>query len=129
MPSLPPRVWPIGLKFAGSIDDTELANAYATSDVFVCLSDHEGFCAPLLEAMTAGLPIVAYASTAIPWTVGDAALLLDEKPPSLVAEAIIETLRNPTLRARMAEGRRERLDYHRPEMVQHRLLEFIEGIV
>ena len=57
------------VRFRGSVSDVVLAAHYAAADVFLCLSDHEGFCVPLVEAMAAGLPVVAYASTAIPETV------------------------------------------------------------
>lgn len=114
--------------FTGSVDDNVLAEAYASSHVFLCLSDHEGFCAPLVEAMQAELPIVAYRAGAIPGTVGRAALLLDEKPPSLVAEAIIEVVRNDALRARMAEARRERLQHHGAEAVTLRLRTYLERL-
>ncbi len=86
------------------MSEEELARHYAEADLFLCLSDHEGFCVPLIEAMWAGLPIVAYASSAVPETAGEAALLLDEKPPSLVAEAVAEALRNSALADRMAAG-------------------------
>jgi glycosyltransferase involved in cell wall biosynthesis len=116
------------VRFLGSVDDGQLALRYATADAFVCLSDHEGFCVPLLEAMTAGLPIVAYASSAVPETLGRAGLLLDEKPPSLVAEAITETLSNPALGARLAGARSEQLArYARPALVE-RLAAFVEAI-
>lgn len=114
--------------FAGSIDDTELAEAYASSDLFLCLSDHEGFCVPLVEAMAADLPIVAFASSATPGTVGQAGLVLDQKTPSLVAEAVMETLANPELRDWMAAGRQERLAFHHPDQVRSRLHPFVENL-
>ncbi len=82
------------LTITGSVDDQRLADEYAGADLFLCLSDHEGYCVPLVEAMEHDLPIVAYAQGAIPETAGRAGLLLDEKPPSLVAEAVAETLAN-----------------------------------
>lgn len=97
------------LVITGSVDDQRLADEYAGADCFVCLSNHEGYCVPLVESMEHDLPIVAYAQGAIPETAGRAALLLDDKPPSLVAEAVLETLANPRLRERMAAGRLERL--------------------
>jgi len=112
--------------FAGSVSDDEMVAAYQSADVFVCLSDHEGFCVPIVEAMQYGLPIVAYASSAIPWTAGDAALLLDEKSPSLVAEAIMEVNENPALRERMASGRVQRLAFHSREAVSDRLMAHLE---
>ena len=63
------------------LSERELAAWYADADVFVCLSEHEGFCIPLLEAMQAGLPIVAFAAGAVPETLGDAGILLDTKRP------------------------------------------------
>lgn len=115
--------------FAGSVDDDELARAYRSSDLFVCLSDHEGFCAPLVEAMSADLPIVAYSAAAVPGTVGDAALLLDTKPPSLVAEAILEVLRNEPLRERMAAACRERTAFHSIDSVGARLREYLDRLL
>lgn len=109
----------------GSIGDDALAEEYERASVFLCLSDHEGYCVPLVEAMERDLPIVAYAQGAVPETAGEAALLLDEKPPSLVAEAVIETLANEGLAARMAAGRTARLDDLALERVAGRVRDFI----
>lgn len=117
------------VEFAGSVDDDGLARAYAESDCFVCLSDHEGYCVPLIEAMAASLPIVAFAAGAIPETVGSAGLLLDEKHPSLVAEAIVEVLQNPGLGSHIAAGRRAQLAYFSPEAVADRLRGFVGDLV
>ena len=73
--------------FSG-LDDAEVAREYADADVFVCLSDHEGFCIPVLEAMANELPVVAYASSALPETVGSGGLLLPSKDPATVASAV-----------------------------------------
>lgn len=115
--------------FPGSVTDEELAVAYASADVFVCLSDHEGFCAPLVEAMAAGLPIVAYAAGGVSGTVGEAAILLDDKSPSVVAEAIIEALGNESLRRRMTIARQERLVFHGTPAVSERLLAYVERLL
>ena len=56
----------------GSVTGAELEAYYQAADVFVCASDHEGFCVPLAEAMGHGVPIVAYGVTAVPETVGGA---------------------------------------------------------
>ena len=116
------------VQFVGSVTDHELARRYADADLFLCLSDHEGFCVPLLEAMAAGLPIVAYASSAVPETLGDAGLLLDDKTPSLVAEAVIETLSNPLLAARLDAARATQLRRFEHDAVAERLLEFVEAM-
>jgi glycosyltransferase involved in cell wall biosynthesis len=94
---------------AGSVSNEELSSYFRGADVYVCLSDHEGFGAPLLEAMHAGVPIIAYAAAAVPETVGDAALLLPSKEPALVAGAIHRVVTDPTLRQRLVQAGRRRL--------------------
>ena len=103
----------------------ELSRRYATADVFLCLSDHEGFCVPLLEAMEAGLPIVAFGSSAIPETLGEAGLVLPEKAPSLVAEAVIAATTDPRLQERFAKARQTRLDHFSPDAVAGRMRDFL----
>lgn len=114
--------------FLGSVDDAELGRRYREADVFVCLSDHEGLCLPVVEALAHELPVVAYAAAALPETVGGAGVLLPEKPPSLVAEAILEVVRNPALRASLAEGRAERLAALAPERIADQVRGFAERI-
>jgi glycosyltransferase involved in cell wall biosynthesis len=77
---------------AGSVTDAELAAYYDDADAFVCLSRHEGFCVPLLEAMRHDVPVVALAAAAVPDTVGTAAVLLQESSAVSVAAAVRELL-------------------------------------
>ncbi len=82
----------------GSVTSGELAAHYQAADVFVCCSDHEGFCVPLLEAMYHRVPVVAYAAAAVPETVGPAGLLLDSKDPVRMATAIHRVRQDHSLR-------------------------------
>ena len=95
---------------AGQVTHEELIAYYAAADVFCCLSNHEGFCVPLLESMYHRLPIVAYANTAVPETVEGAGLALPDKQPARVAAAIDRVLRDERLRAVLAEAASERLE-------------------
>jgi glycosyltransferase involved in cell wall biosynthesis len=97
------------LEIAGSVTHEELIAYYAASDAFVCLSNHEGFCVPLLEAMYHGLPIVAYTNTAVPETVQGAGLILPNKEPVRVAAAIDRVVRDPRLRSMLAQAASERV--------------------
>ena len=74
--------------FTGEVSDRALRAYYAAAHVFMLTSEHEGFCVPLVEAMAMKIPIVAYASTAIPETVGAAGLVWEERNPYLLAESI-----------------------------------------
>jgi len=98
------------VEFTGSVTGNELAAYYRCADVFVCLSDHEGFCVPLVEAMSQQLPVVAYGAAAIPDTVGEAAVLLPAKDPALVAAAVHRVLSDETLRRSLAEAARRRVE-------------------
>jgi glycosyltransferase involved in cell wall biosynthesis len=98
------------VNITGSVSDAELAAYYASADVFVCCSDHEGFCVPLVEAMHHRLPIVAYGASAVPETVGAAGVVLPAKGPALVAAAVHRVIDDGALRARLAEARRSRLE-------------------
>ncbi len=84
----------------GAVDEPDLAAMFSTAAAVVSASEHEGFCLPLLEAMTFEKPVVAHACAAIPETVGDAAILLPSADgPALFAEAVTEILANDAMRA------------------------------
>jgi glycosyltransferase involved in cell wall biosynthesis len=113
----------------GPVSDAELSAYYDTSDVLVVCSEHEGFCVPLLEAMFHDLPIVAYASSAIPETLGDAGLLLESKEPLVVAAAVDRVLSDADLRKQMIEAGRARLDAFDLSRSRATLLEAISTVV
>jgi glycosyltransferase involved in cell wall biosynthesis len=115
--------------FTASVSAGELAAYYAEADVFTCASEHEGFCVPLVEAMAHGVPIVAYASSAIPETVGDAAILLEHKRPAVFASTVDRVIRDQELRATLIERGRRRVADFAPERVQRQLIEALQLVV
>lgn len=80
--------------FTGEVSNHDLKAYYLLSRALITTSEHEGFCVPLVEAMAMKVPIVGYASTAIPETAADAALIWDEKDPFLIAQSIDFLLTN-----------------------------------
>ncbi|NMC63904.1 MAG: glycosyltransferase family 4 protein [SAR324 cluster bacterium] len=94
--------------FVGCLSDEELRSMYEASDVYVCMSEHEGFCLPLVEAMHFGLPVIAYASSAIPETMGDAGILVCEKKHAELAELINKVAEDATLRRQLIEAGKKR---------------------
>ncbi len=96
--------------FTGQIPFADILAYYKIADVFLCLSEHEGFCVPLVEAMEFGVPVVAYNSTAIGDTLGGSALLLDNKDPRVVAEAINKLVTDEALRQTIIENEKKRLE-------------------
>jgi glycosyltransferase involved in cell wall biosynthesis len=98
------------VQFVGTIPLDHLMALYGAADVLVCLSEHEGFCVPVVEAMALGVPVVAYAAAAIPDTVGDAGVLLDEKDPLLVACAVDRVVSDGSLRDELKAAGRVRAE-------------------
>ena len=98
------------VEFAGGVSSGELAACYETADVFVCLSDHEGFCFPLIEAMRCELPVVAYDAGAVSDTLGTAGILIPDKSPAQVAAAVNRVCTDVTLRQSLILAGRQRLD-------------------
>jgi glycosyltransferase involved in cell wall biosynthesis len=101
---------PGAVRFDSGVSQTELADRYRSADVFLCLSEHEGFCIPLLEAFHFGVPVVARAATAIPEVVGDAGVLLSaEDDLATVAEALRIVSGDEELRAELRRRGEQRL--------------------
>ena len=94
--------------FHGSVPDDALDRHYSTASVYASASDHEGFCVPLIEAMAAGLPIVARDAAAVPETLGDAGLLVPGPDPVAMALALDRVLGDPTLRKSMVAAGKHR---------------------
>ena len=89
--------------FLGEVSDAALKAYYLVADVFMITSMHEGFCVPLIEAMSMKIPIVAYASSAIPDTVGKVGLVWDEYDPELMAASVDKIVRNERVRISLGE--------------------------
>lgn len=98
------------VEFASNLTARQLVSHYRSADVFTCLSEHEGFCVPLLESMALGLPIVAYDAGAIAETMGGGGLLTDSKDPLEIAVTVHGLLSDDPLRARNVELGRARAD-------------------
>ena len=64
--------------FTGPVSTAQIKSLYASADVFLCTSEHEGFCVPLVEAMYFRVPVVAWNTTAVPETMGNSGFVLDE---------------------------------------------------
>lgn len=97
--------------FTDVVSHAQLLACYRTADVFVLLSEHEGFNVPVLEAMHFDVPVVAFASSAVPDTVGDGGLLLTDKDPVVVATAVERLRSDASLRQGLVEAGRKRVEH------------------
>jgi L-malate glycosyltransferase len=113
---LPERFW-----FTGQVPDVELATYYRNAHAYVCLSEHEGFCAPLIESMAMDVPVLAYAEAAVPETLGGAGLSFAPKDLEYAAELLGAVIYDEPLRQAVLAGQRRRLQDFSPERVEQRL--------
>ena len=97
------------VQFGGHASDATVASAYAGADVLVVTSEHEGFCVPVVEAMGAGLPVVAFDQGAVPEVLGGAGVLVQDKDPYALAAAIAALLRDAPRRDALIAAGRQRL--------------------
>ena len=95
--------------FTGPVPDEDLAIYYRHAAVYISLSEHEGFCVPLLEAMAADVPILAYAAAAVPDTLGGAGVQFAPKDLEQAAELLGALAFDDGLRASVIAGQRRRL--------------------
>jgi glycosyltransferase involved in cell wall biosynthesis len=120
---LPDRFW-----FTGPVPDEDLGAFYRWADAYVSLSEHEGFCVPLVEAMAADVPVLAYAAGAVPETLGGAGVLFSPKDLEVAAEMLGMLVYDRPLRARVIEGQRRRLVDFAPVRIDARLREVLRSL-
>ncbi len=99
--------------FTGAIPQAELNACYRAARVFLCMSEHEGFCIPLVEALVHRVPILAYAAAAVPETLAGAGVLFAEKSFPAVAEMLARLAQPGALREAVLAGQDTRLKQFR----------------
>lgn len=103
--------------FTGHIRFEEILAYYKIADAFVCMSEHEGFCVPLVEAMYFHIPVLAYDSSAVADTLGGSGFLTDTKDPLINAGILNRILRDEGLRESVLAKEKERLQDFESEAV------------
>jgi glycosyltransferase involved in cell wall biosynthesis len=111
--------------FARRLPQPALNACYRAASAFVCMSEHEGFCVPLVEAMHFGVPIVAYAQEAVAETLGGAGVLVREKRFDEIAELVSLVISDGAFRDRIVAGQRQRLRAFQGPAVEQRLRELL----
>jgi glycosyltransferase involved in cell wall biosynthesis len=115
--------------FTGHASPAELAAYYRLADVFLCMSEHEGFCVPLLESMYHQVPIIAYRAAGVPDTLGDAGILITDKDYPMIAEMASMLMEDVPLRNRVIDRQRQRLINYAPAPIALRFKHYVEELV
>lgn len=115
--------------FAGSVRPEELRAYYQAADVFLCMSEHEGFCIPVLEAMAHGVPVLAYAAAAVPETLDGAGVLFREKRYDAVAEMLGRLCTDQALRTAVIANQRTRLERYFAQNLPEKMRGFLAPLL
>ena len=115
--------------FVGHVSDEELVAFYEVADLFLCTSEHEGFCVPIVEAFYKQVPVVAYAATAVPATMDGAGVLFDDKTPLHVAQLMDAVVSDNDLQDRIVDGQLAAVDRLLAKDFRRTLLRFVDDIL
>lgn len=114
---------------AGHVPNEVLEAYYAVSDLFLCMSEHEGFCMPIIEAMGRGIPVFAYAAAAVPETMGNAGVLLESKDEAMVCKYIDNIFQDKQYREKIIIGEQERVRQINIGRYEDRICSLINDVV
>jgi len=115
--------------FVGHVSDEELVAYYDVADLFLCASEHEGFCVPLVEAFAKEIPVLAYAATAVPATMDGAGVLYARKDAAEVAALMDAVLSDPLLADRIIAAQLAAVQRLRAKDFRGTLLGFVDRIL
>jgi len=112
--------------FMGHITNEELTAFYDVADLFLCASEHEGFCVPLIEAFYKRVPVMAFAATAVPKTLDGGGVLFDTKDPVHMARIVDAIVSDAGLQEQILAAQDAALDRLRARDFDGTLLAFVE---
>jgi glycosyltransferase involved in cell wall biosynthesis len=115
--------------FTNKVSLLDLKTYYELSDVFICMSEHEGFCVPVLESMYFKLPILAFNSTAIPFTLDKSGILINSKKYAEIAELINLIIDDSKIRNQIIKRETERLQDFDSDKIKIKLKQIIDKVI
>lgn len=117
------------IHFAGAVPLSQLNAYYSCSSVFLCMSEHEGFCIPLIESMVHDLPVIAYAAGAVPETLAGSGVLVHEKRYDIIAELTSRLAYDQELRNAVIAGQQKRLANYEARDLENELRSHMEPML
>ncbi len=115
--------------FTGHIRFDQILAYYKIADLFLCMSEHEGFCVPLVESMFFKVPILAYASSAIPSTLSGSSILVKEKDYKCIAGMMDYIIENTDFQQKIIVKQNERLEQLKPEVIKKEMKKYLTKIL
>lgn len=115
-----------GVELMGKVSQQDMVTCYRHAQLYVSMSEHEGFGKPLVESMYLGLPVLAYAATSVPFTMGGAGVQFHRKDFERLAELVAILLEDAALRARIVDRQRQKAQEYLGPHVRDQFLGYLE---
>lgn len=112
--------------FLGHVSNEELTAIYDIADLFLCASEHEGFCVPIVEAFYKQIPVLAYSATAVPATMDGGGVLYESKDALDIARLMETVLDDPQLEDAVIQSQNASLQRLRSKDFSGTLLRFVD---
>jgi len=113
------------VEFMGCLADEQVRSLYESCSAYLCMSEHEGFCLPLIEAMHFGCPVIAYDAGAVAETIGDGGIVVREKRHAEVGQLLAMVASDDAFRGRLVAKGRERVKEFSYQRFTDRLSELL----
>lgn len=113
----------------GHVTLEQLVAVYRTADLFLSMSEHEGFCVPIVEAMLFDIPVLAFAAGGVPGTLGKAGVIVNQKDFPVIAEMAHQMLEDREFRSKIIKTQRDQLEVFSPKKVKAQLKSYVEDIL
>lgn len=111
--------------FTNKVTERELATFLRNSSLLLSMSEHEGFCVPVLEGFYSQIPVIAYGAGAVPETMGEGGIVFSKKEFPEIAELVLKTFFDKNLRKKIIDAQNERLEYFSHEAQKKRASELV----
>ena len=115
--------------FPGHIKFNQILAYYKLADIFICMSEHEGFCVPLVEAMKFKVPIIAYDSCAVPDTLSDGGILVKNKNEKEIAFLIDTILSDNVLKQKILSNQSRVLEELQYDTISDKFESLLMGFI
>ncbi|MSS10799.1 glycosyltransferase family 4 protein [Clostridium sp. WB02_MRS01] len=115
--------------FTNKIAFSELLAYYNLADCFLCMSEHEGFCVPVVESMYFHVPVIAYNACAVPDTLGKGGIILDKKEPLITAGVINRIITDCPLRENIISNQNEQMRSFEHDVIEKKFLYYLEQFI
>lgn len=114
------------VRLTGKISEEDLYAWYRAADVFVCMSEHEGFCVPIIEAMAFDVPVIALNNSNLEHTLGEGGILVRDNNPAAIAALIKLLLNNRPLRRNILMAQQKHIQSFDRSHILQQLANFLQ---